>query len=66
MNAPTMHDATEVLANPSAYADDELLHTALRQLRGDNPIVWLDHPLYRPFRAITKHGTSWRSSAIAT
>ncbi|OBK71902.1 cytochrome P450 [Mycobacterium sp. 1274761.0] len=55
MNALTMHEATKVLADPSAYADDERLHTALRQLRANNPIVWVDHPPYRPFWAITKH-----------
>lgn len=55
MNAPTMHDATKVLADPSAYADDERLHTGLRQLRATNPVAWVDHPPYRPFWAITKH-----------
>ncbi|OBA99857.1 cytochrome [Mycobacteriaceae bacterium 1482268.1] len=55
MNAPTMHDATKVLADPSAYADDERLHSALRQLRANNPIAWVDHPPYRPFWAVTKH-----------
>lgn len=55
MNAPTMHDATKVLADPSAYTDDERLHTALGQLRATNPVVWVDHSPYRPFWAITKH-----------
>ncbi|OBJ14820.1 cytochrome P450 [Mycobacterium colombiense] len=55
MNAPTMHDATKVLADPSAYTDDERLHTALGQLRAINPVAWVDHPPYRPFWAITKH-----------
>lgn len=55
MNAPTMHDATKVLADPSAYTDDERLHTALGRLRATNPVAWVDHPPYRPFWAITKH-----------
>ncbi|OMB89676.1 cytochrome P450 [Mycobacterium colombiense] len=55
MNAPTMHDVTKVLADPSAYTDDERLHTALGQLRATNPVAWVDHPPYRPFWAITKH-----------
>lgn len=55
MNAPTMHDATKVLADPSAYTDDERLHTALGQLRATNPVAWVDHSPYRPFWAITKH-----------
>lgn len=55
MNAPTMHDATKVLADPSAYTDDERLHTALSQLRATKPVVWVDHSPYRPFWAITKH-----------
>ncbi|WP_082975594.1 cytochrome P450 [Mycobacterium sp. 1245805.9] len=45
----------KVLADPTAYADDERLHTALRQLRATNPVAWVDHPPYRPFWAITKH-----------
>jgi cytochrome P450 len=50
-----MHDATKVLADPSAYTDDERLHTALGKLRATNPVAWVDHPPYRPFWAITKH-----------
>ncbi|OBH66783.1 cytochrome [Mycobacterium colombiense] len=55
MNTPAVDDATKVLADPTAYADDERLHTALRQLRAHNPVAWVDHPPYRPFWAITKH-----------
>src|SRR5262249_25117711 len=55
MNTPPVDDATNVLADPTAYADDERLHTALRQLRATNPVAWVDHPPYRPFWAITKH-----------
>jgi len=47
--------ATKVLADPTAYADDERLHTALTELRANNPVAWVDHPPYRPFWAITKH-----------
>jgi cytochrome P450 len=55
MNTPAVDDASNVLADPTAYADDERLHTALRQLRATNPVAWVDHPPYRPFWAITKH-----------
>ncbi|OBJ74815.1 cytochrome P450 [Mycobacterium colombiense] len=55
MNTPAVDDAAELLADPSAYTDDERLHTALRQLRATNPVAWVDHPPYRPFWAITKH-----------
>lgn len=55
MNTPATDDVAEVLADPTAYADDERLHTALRQLRASNPVAWVDHPPYRPFWAITKH-----------
>jgi cytochrome P450 len=55
MNTSAVDDAAKVLADPTAYADDERLHTALRQLRANNPVAWVDHPPYRPFWAITKH-----------
>ncbi|CRZ16133.1 cytochrome P450 [Mycolicibacterium neworleansense] len=55
MSAPTMDDAAKVLADPTAYADDARLHTALTQLRANNPVAWVDNAPYRPFWAITKH-----------
>ena len=55
MNTPTMDDAARVLADPSAYADDDRLHAALTHLRANNPVAWVDNPPYRPFWAITKH-----------
>jgi cytochrome P450 len=55
MSSRTMDEAAKVLADPSAYADDHRLHTALTQLRADNPVAWVDNPPYRPFWAITKH-----------
>src|SRR6195952_3387005 len=55
MNTPTIDDAAKVLADPTAYADDERLHTALTHLRANNPVAWVDNPPYRPFWAITKH-----------
>ena len=55
MSTPTMDDAAKVLADPSAYADDERLHAALTHLRANNPVAWVNNPPYRPFWAITKH-----------
>src|ERR1700755_1313921 len=55
MSMPTMDDAAKVLADPTAYADDARLHTALTHLRANNPVAWVDNPPYRPFWAITKH-----------
>lgn len=55
MSAPTMDEAAKVLADPTAYADDTRLHTALTHLRADNPVAWVDNRPYRPFWAITKH-----------
>ncbi len=37
MSAPTMDDAAKVLADPTAYADDVRLHTALTHLRANDP-----------------------------
>jgi cytochrome P450 len=55
MSTPTMDDAAKVLADPSAYADDDRLHAALTHLRANNPVAWVDNRPYRPFWAITKH-----------
>ncbi|MUL63975.1 cytochrome [Mycobacterium sp. CBMA 234] len=55
MTPPTMEEAAKVLADPTAYADDDRLHNALTHLRATNPVVWVDSPPYRPFWAITKH-----------
>jgi len=55
MSTPTIDEAAKVLADPTAYADDTRLHTALTQLRANNPVAWVDNPPYRPFWAITKH-----------
>jgi len=55
MSTPTTDDAAKVLADPTAYADDERLHTALTHLRANNPVAWVDNRPYRPFWAITKH-----------
>ena len=55
MSSRTMDDAAKVLADPTAYADDNRLHTALTHLRANNPVAWVDNPPYRPFWAITKH-----------
>ncbi len=55
MSSRTMDEAAKVLADPTAYADDDRLHTALTELRADNPVAWVDNPPYRPFWAITKH-----------
>lgn len=55
MSTPTIDDAAKVLADPTAYADDERLHAALAHLRANNPVAYVDHPPYRPFWAITKH-----------
>ena len=55
MSTPTMDDAAKVLADPTAYADEDRLHTALTHLRAHAPVAYVDNPPYRPFWAITKH-----------
>ena len=55
MSTRTVDNAAKVLADPTAYADDARLHTALTHLRANNPVAWVDNPPYRPFWAITKH-----------
>jgi len=55
MTTHEMAEAAKVLADPTAYADDRRLHTALTELRSTNPVAWVDNPPYRPFWAVTKH-----------
>ena len=55
MSTPTMDDAAKVLADPLAYTDEPKLHAALRHLRANAPVSWVEVPNYRPFWAITKH-----------
>ncbi|MGP4056131.1 cytochrome P450 [Mycobacterium sp. 4D054] len=59
MSTPTMDreslEAAKVLADPTAYADDERLHAALSHLRANHPVAYVEHGPYRPFWAITKH-----------
>ena len=59
MSTPTQdHRASHegnVLADPTAYADEPRLHAALTHLRAHEPVAWVDKRPYRPFWAITKH-----------
>jgi cytochrome P450 len=55
MSPRPIDEAATVLADPTAYADDDRLHSALTRLRTDNPVAWVDSRPYRPFWAITKH-----------
>ena len=63
MTAPTdrkTSEAAKVLADPTAYADDERLHAGLTWLRANEPVAWVDgisngQRVYRPFWAVTKH-----------
>ena len=59
VGTPTMNqesqDAAKVLADPTAYADDDRLHGALAHLRANDPVAWVDQWPYRPFWAITRH-----------
>jgi len=55
MSVPTLDSAANVLADPTAYADEPRLHAALTQLRAHAPVAWVDRSPYRPFWAITKH-----------
>jgi hypothetical protein len=51
MPTPTTID----ILTPSLYADPAELHARYAQLRRENPVVWMDHPAYRPFWAVTRH-----------
>ncbi len=56
MSVRVADDAAKVFADPTAYADEASLHAALRHLRANAPVSWVDAPPgYRPFWAITKH-----------
>ncbi|GAA1720998.1 cytochrome P450 [Fodinicola feengrottensis] len=52
----TPDEAGLALADPSAYAEEDRLHTALTLLRKEDPVHWVDpSPEFNPFWAVTKH-----------
>src|ERR1700741_2562890 len=55
MSARVIDAAANVFANPTAHTDEAGLHAAMTHLRAHAPVSWVDVPIYRPFRAITKH-----------
>ncbi len=55
MSTPTIDESAKVFADPTAYPDEERLHTALPHLRAHTPVANVDVPPYRPFWFITKH-----------
>jgi cytochrome P450 len=55
MSDLTTDSAATVLADPTAYADEPRLHSALTRLRATDPVCRVDVPGYRPFFGITKH-----------
>ncbi|AFM16551.1 cytochrome P450 [Mycolicibacterium chubuense NBB4] len=55
MSVRIADEAAKVFVDPTAYADEARLHAALRRLRADAPVSWVEVPDYNPFWAITKH-----------
>ena len=55
MSAPIIDEAAKVFADPTSYADEPRLHSALTHLRAHAPVSLVECPPYRPFWAITKH-----------
>ena len=51
MPTPTTID----VLTPSLYANPAELHARYATLRRESPVVWMDHPAYRPFWAVTRH-----------
>jgi len=51
-----MHTPTSIdIITPALYANPAELHARYATLRRDSPVVWVDHPAYRPFWAVTRH-----------
>ena len=55
MSKFTVDDASRLLADPSAFTDEDRVHAALMYLRTNAPVIRVDAPGYRPFWAVTKH-----------
>ncbi len=55
MSTPTVDEAAEIFADPTAYTDESRLHAAMTHLRAHAPVSYVDRPPFRPFWAITKH-----------
>ncbi|WP_319449807.1 MULTISPECIES: cytochrome P450 [unclassified Mycobacterium] len=50
-----VNESANVLADPMSYTDETRLHEALRTVRSQTPIAWVDREPYRPFWAVSKH-----------
>lgn len=50
-----IEEAGQVLADPTAYADEPRLHAAMTLLRREQPVTKVITDDYRPFWAVTKH-----------
>jgi cytochrome P450 len=55
VTALNVEDAAQLFVNPSSYADETTLASALALLRERAPVVRVEHPSYRPFWALTKY-----------
>jgi cytochrome P450 len=55
MSAFAVDETARLIADPRMYTDQARVDAAFASLRDHAPIVWIDHPPYRPFWAITKH-----------
>jgi cytochrome P450 len=51
----TVTEAGLALTDPAAYADEAVLHEALRVLRREEPVHWVEAPGFTPFWAVTRH-----------
>jgi cytochrome P450 len=51
----TPQEAGQVFVDPTAYADEQRFHEACTVLRRESPVHLVEHELFPPFWAITRH-----------
>jgi len=51
-----LREAARFVISPDGHADDEKLQAALKLLRAEAPVLWVDTPGMRPFWLLSRHG----------
>ena len=55
VSADSLEAAAQLFVNPASYTDETTLTAGLTLLRGQAPVIRVEHPKYRPFWAVTRY-----------
>ena len=55
VSADSLEAAAQLFVKPASYTDETTLTAGLTLLRGQAPVIRVEHPKYRPFWAVTRY-----------